>query len=164
MFNKRFLKRFLNIGLGVLGVLTALVAVSIVSGVPSDVSMAVDEHTTLEYEIYDGLASLEETIVYADVIAVVNLVSVSRGVEKHSRGEKNGEFYETGYSKTLEYTFEVEQYLKGEGKDQVVGIVFSEVAFYNTAAGALMGITPDEERKDYWDNRKAVVFLRDTPA
>ena len=143
--------------------LAALVAVSIVSGFTLDVRTAYNErniHSTDSVD-YEGLISLEEMIVDSDVIAVVSLESVSRGVEKQKRSDYSGQNSETGYTKTLEFTFEVEQYLKGAADDQIIGLVVSTAVLYNTAAGALLGKTPDKNRKTHWDDRKAVVFLHD---
>ena len=111
----------------------------------------------LGYSSYHGLISLEETILMSDVIAVVNLKAVDRGVEiwKLDLGD------EPAYYKTLEYTFQVEEYLKGEGGDQIVGIVFDLHYPFNTRLDANLGKDPDPDRKEHWDNRKAVVLLRD---
>ena len=105
--------------------------------------------------MYNGLISLEETILMSDVIAVVNLKAVDRGVDVWKFDD------DIVYSKTLEYTFEVDEYLKGSGDDQIVGIVFDKSQVYNTALDANLGKEPDPDRKEHWDNRKAVIFLRD---
>ena len=106
------------------------------------------------YLLYDGVWSLEEEIVWADVIALVNLDSVDRGVDVRKLGN------EVLYYKTLEFTFQVHEYLKGDGEDQAVGIVFGVDYPFNTRLDANLGKDVDPERKTYWDDRKAVVFLR----
>ena len=161
MFNKRVLL----IGLSSVVVVSAvLVTIAIVSGFAKDVS----EWGTIMFDYcYVPIIQLEDrlpnTILAAEIIAVVDIESVSRGVEKHK--EKHmfelGHAYRVGYSKTLEFTFEVEQYLKGAGEDRIVGLVFHHNKFYNTALGAAPGEEPDTNRKTYWDDRKAVVFLED---
>ena len=92
---------------------------------------------------------------WADVIAVVDLISVDRGVDVRKRGN------EVLYYKTLEFTFQVKEYLKGSGDDQVVGIVFGvDYPFDTRLDAANLGKDVDPERKIYWDDREAVVFLR----
>ena len=106
---------------------------------------------------YFGVASLEETILLSDIIAVVDLNSVDRGV-----GAWKQDDIEVVYSKTLEFTFEVEEYLKGRGESQVVGLVFDSTHLFSTRHCAnLVGIKPDPDRLEHWDDRKAVIFLRD---
>ena len=102
---------------------------------------------------YSGALSLEEEILYADVIAVVNLVSVDDGVDLRDEGE---------YHKTLEFTFQVKEYLKGSGGDQVVGMVFGLDCTFDTRLDAVnhYGMEVDPDRNTRWDDREAVVFLR----
>ena len=111
--------------------------------------------TSASSSTYFGVWSLPELIIRSDVIAVVDLSAVDRGVERWKRGN------EVVYTKTLEFTFDVEQYLKGAGKDQVVGIVFDFSQAFDTAAGVETAKDPLPDRKEHWDDRKAVVFLRD---
>ena len=150
---KRLHKRILFIGVPIV-----LFALSIFSGFASDVGTAITARVLPAgqvYSLYDGLISLEETILMSDVIAVVDLDRVDRGVGVWKFDT------EVGYSKTLEFTFQVKEYLKGSGGDRIVGVVFDWSQVFNTAAGANLGIEPDPDRKGHWDNRTAVVFLRD---
>ena len=153
MLNKRLYKRILLLGAPVV-----LLVVSIVSGFVGDVGTAVVYRALPAGQVsslYDGLISLEETVLMSDVIAVVNLKAVDRGVGIWKFDE------DIGYSKTLEFTFQVDEYLKGSGGDQIVGVVFEWSQVFNTAAGANLGKEPDPDRVEHWDNRKAVIFLRD---
>ena len=154
MFGKiRLGRRPLLIGLPV--ALILLLGLSIVSGFATDVEQGLQGATLDHARFDDGLVSLEEMVLLADVIAVVELEGVSRGVVRWKRGG-----VDLGYGKTLEYQFGVEQYLKGAGGDEVTGIVVSREFPYKTAAGAaLMGEDPDKNRKTNWDDRRAVVFL-----
>ena len=153
MLDKRLYKRILLLGAPVV-----LLVVSIVSGFVGDVGTAVVSRALPAGQfssLYDGLISLEETVLMSDVIAVVNLKAVDRGVGVWKFDE------DIGYAKTLEFTFQVDEYLKGSGDDQIVGVVFDWSQVFNTAAGANLGKDPDPDRKEHWDNRKAVIFLRD---
>ncbi len=153
MLDKRLYKRILLLGAPVV-----LLAVSIVSGFVGDVGTAVVSRAMPAGQfssLYDGLISLEETVLMSDVVAVVNLKAVDRGVGVWKFDE------DIVYSKTLEFTFQVDEYLKGSGDDQIVGVVFERSQVFNTALGANLGKDPDPDRKEHWDNRKAVIFLRD---
>ena len=146
----------------VIVLLAGLVALSVVSGFTEDLQTAYKHRNVWELgggATYYGISSVEEMIVKADVIAVANLESVSRGVEKARHIYGSGPHY--GYTKTLEYTFEVDQYLKGQDKERVVGVVTSLDPLYRTAPGAMFGKDPDKKRRTDWDNRRAVIFLVD---
>ena len=182
MFNKQLYKRILTIGVSVV-----LLALSVFGGVACDAGVtetetapisatATDAVTVATTETvtdtasqaiqsgaftsassitYNGVWSLEEEILWADVIAVVDLISVDRRVDVRKFAN------EILYYKTLEFTFQVEQYLKGSGEDQVVGIVFGvDYPFDTRLDAANLGKDVDPERKIYWDDREAVVFLR----
>ena len=164
-----FNKRVLLIGLpSVLAVVAALVVSAIVSGFAKDVSTMFEGKPLGGYCVpVPRLWPLEDRLpnmfLDADIIAVVDIESVSRGIEKNRRGYPDmGYPYDYGYSKTLEFTFEVEQYLKGAGEDRMVGLVFMSDQFYNTALGAVLAQeVPDRNRLTHWDDRKAVVLLED---
>ena len=102
-----------------------------------------------------GLPSLEEKILRADIVAIVTLRSVDRGLDVWKALTR------IRYAKTLEFTFDVEQYLKGEDADQIVGVVFDWADEYESPIDASLAKDPAPDRKTHWDDRKAVVFLRD---
>ena len=139
-------------------VLVAVVyAIAVASGFADDISRAKSVRNTLDLDRFfwlRELPSMEEMIMRSDFIAVVNLESVSRGVERFTFGCHDG------YSMTLDYTFEVEQYLKGAGEDRVVATVMGAGGQYRTPVGALLSERPDKHRRTTWDDRKAIVFLK----
>ncbi len=102
---------------------------------------------------YRGSTSLEERIFASPVIARVRLDSVSSTVE-------SGNTYQgTKYIALLEFSFSVQEYLKGSGADDIVAVW----------AGPLFDTQEDAEdalpaiaaaRDAQWDNREAIVFLR----
>ena len=174
MFDKRLYKLALFIGVSV-----ALLALSMLGGVAcdagtepptetvtvtepvtaTDIETASGEIRSAEPLDDTGVSTLEEMIVIADVIAVVNLNSVKRGLDIWKPVALPDA--DILYSKTLEFTFDVEQYLKGKGEEQVVGIVLDFFQSFDTAAEAELAKDPDPDRNTNWDDRKAVVFLRD---
>ncbi len=135
-----------------------LFAVSFLTGFLFDVGKAATQRVSISvpgYMFYDGVVSLDETIVSSDVIALVTLKSVDRGVDIWKRLD------DVTYSKTLEFNFQVIEYLKGDGGDEVTGLVFDSDSQYNTALGARLGQDVDPSRNTHWDKREAVVFLRE---
>ena len=62
----------------------------------------------------------------------------------------------------MEFTFDVQEFLKGAGGSELVGIVYSVDVFYETRLIAqLMGLDLRTERDTQWDEREAIVFLSD---
>ena len=135
-----------------------LFTIAFLTGFLADASRAVSTGWGTAYPSsinYRGVVSLDETIVRADVIARVKLKSVDRGVGLWKRLD------EVTYSKTLEYNFQVIEYLKGDGDDEITGLVFDSNSKYNTALGAQLGWDIDPARTTRWDKREAVIFLSD---
>ena len=145
-------------------VIAALVTLAVVSGFVEDLQQAYRLRNVWQVgsagPYQDGISTTAEMVVRADVVAVANLVSVNRGVGKvrHSYGP-GVPYY--GYTKILEFTFEVEEYLKGQGKERIVAVVTSLDPLYRTTLGAQFGKPPDKNRRTDWDDRRAVVFLED---
>ena len=139
-------------------VLVAVVyVIAVASGFADDFNKASSRRNALDLDrdYYERkLLSTEEMIMRSDLVAVVNLESVSRGVERF----RDTCHYE-GYTMTLDYTFEVEEYLKGAGEDRIVATVIDPV-LYRTPVGALLSERPDQHRRTNWDDRKAIVFLK----
>ena len=101
-----------------------------------------------------GLASIEEEIVQADVIARVSLDAVATEVVSVTEED-------TGYAPALLFTFDVHEYMKGTGDDEVVGVSPTAEAF-DTADEARSHLSRySSERDSRWDGREAIVFLRD---
>ena len=172
MVNRRV--RILGASLICSVVLVAVVyGIAVASGFADDISSASQIRYTTDlswhYYLYE-LPSMEEMIMRSDFIAVVNLESVSRGVERFTfplrigyTGLGTGTLScQERYSMTLDYTFEVEEYLKGAGEDRIVATVIGgggAVGYARTPVGALLFERPDKHRKTTWDDRKAIVFL-----
>ena len=67
----------------------------------------------------------------------------------------------TGYAPALLFTFDVHEYMKGTGGDEVVGVSPTAEAF-DTADEARSHLSRySSERDSRWDGREAIVFLRD---
>ena len=147
-------RRFLYLFLGV----AALLALAVV-GLVFYVGFAIEERLLTGGlgggDEYLGPATLEERIAGADVIARVRLSSVS-GVAEPSTGE-------TGYYATLEYRFNVLEYLKGSGGGELVAVGSYSGREYRASGGA-SGLAQDllNRRDTRWDDREAIIFLRDS--
>ena len=105
-----------------------------------------------------GLASLEENIVWADVIARVQLSSVESAVEQRVSGASY-------YAPALVFTFDVLEYLKGTGGTQVKAVAYAfDKMFSLTTEEAARPFLPDllADRDTRWDRREAVVFMAKT--
>ena len=116
---------------------------------------------------YEGPVSLEERVLEADVIARVKLRSVSQDVEEitYSGTEENGEWVEGKvYANSMEFGFDVLEYLRGGGHDKLTAIVTDETVPYNTELGArAFGGDLLEVRDTAWDDREAILFLSKPP-
>ena len=147
-------RRFLYLFLGV----AALLALAVV-GLVFYVGFAIEERLLTGGlgggNLYYGQRTLEERIAGADVIARVRLLSVS-GVAERSAGE-------TGYYAALEHRFNVLEYLKGSGGGELVAVGSYSGREYRTSGGA-SGLAQDllNRRDTRWDDREAIVFLRDS--
>ena len=104
-----------------------------------------------------GTVSLEEQILEADAIARVKFSSVKQVVEFVHMEPRPGV-----YVGALEFTFEVLEYLKGSGGTEVRAVVYDGDERYLTRGEAEAS---DEdflaERETRWDDREAIVFLRE---
>ena len=110
-------------------------------------------------------ASLEESIVGADVIARAQFSAATRA----SLGivAKAGDWIDSDvsyYIPAMEYRFEVLEYLKGSGPMQIVAVVDEDQGEkFSTAQGArLLGTDLLAERDTTWDSREALLFLTDS--
>ena len=103
---------------------------------------------------YFGVASLEETIAKADVIARVELRSVTTVAE-----QKAGE---TDYIAALNYRFRVLEYLRGSGGNELVAVVTDSGETFSWRASAIRRAQALKDRRDtQWDSREAIIFLED---
>ena len=105
-----------------------------------------------------GPISSEKKIVWSHLVARVRLRSVIGAVEygpAAAGSERNM------HNATLELSFQVLEYLKGSGASEIVAVVKDEIG-YDTEAEA-RALLPDitASRDTRWDDREAIVFLRD---
>ena len=104
---------------------------------------------------YDGPTSLEERIFASPVIARVRLDSATSTVEL-------GTTYQgTKYIALLEFSFSVQEYLKGRGADDIVA-VWAAAPFFDTqqeAEDALPAIAAARDAQ--WDAHESIVFLQE---
>ena len=112
--------------------------------------------------LYSGSASLEERIATADVIAIARFDSVVANVERYEpKARSGGTSEEEEFVGTLQFTFNVSRYLKGDGtpptqlKAVVRSLVYSETREEAQANADRMLA----ERDTQWDDREAVIFL-----
>ena len=110
-----------------------------------------------------GPWSIEERIVFADVIARVKLSAVKQIVETFHHLDEHDEFEGSSYVVALEFTFDVLEYLKGSGSSELKAIADQSGVHYETALGAsTMGTELIPLRDQRWDDREAIVFLFNT--
>ena len=104
---------------------------------------------------YLGPTSLEERIFESLVIARVRLDSATSTVESATIYDGS-----TKYIALLEFSFSVEEYLKGSGADDIVAVWESSPIFdtRQEAEAALPAIAAARDTR--WDDREAIVFLK----
>ena len=101
---------------------------------------------------YHGLVSIEEQILWDDVVARVRLISVDGAVVVEPGGTYRG---------ALEFRFRVLEYIKGNGGAEVVAVTIDE-GRYDTASAARAAVPGMVATRDtLWDGREAIVFLLD---
>ena len=103
---------------------------------------------------YYGVAPVEETIAWADVIARVQLVSVTAVAE-----QKTGE---TDYVAALDYRFRVLEYLRGSGGSELVAVAYDSGETFSGSGSAVTRAQALKDRRDtQWDSMEAIIFLED---
>ena len=103
---------------------------------------------------YYGVASLEEMIAWADVIARVELRSVTAVAEQ--------EVGQTNYVAALDYRFRVLEYLRGNGGNELVAVVDDVGETFSSSGSAVTRAKALKDRRDtQWDSREAIIFLVD---
>ena len=103
--------------------------------------------------LYDGVQSLESSILESDVIARVSYLSKRASTVRRPVPAN----YSFAWTAQLEFRFTVHEYLKGTGPAEIGAIAYME---YDTqaqaqAAAARIGDAHDSR----WDSREAIVFL-----
>ena len=113
--------------------------------------------------MYEPPLSLEERILGADVIARVRLHKVSAGTEVFDPRSIGDGRTETFYVGSLEYEFDVLEYLKGSGGDRLVAVVSGYDDPWGKPKSQKQAVPEGEAflalRDTRWDDREAIVFL-----
>ena len=115
--------------------------------------------------IYHGQSSLRERIARADVIARVTLQSVTSSTEQFDTRDalqRPGGGVNDGYVRSVEFTFDVHEYLKGAGGTTLVAVVFGGQSYPTTSEAEAKGPDLLAERDTQWDDRESIVFLEST--
>ena len=106
-----------------------------------------------DFGSYGGLRSLEDNILYADVIARVALLSTATSTAPITIGTRQ----RTIWLSLLEFKFTVNEYLKGSGGNAISGFVYMS---YGTEAEARAAAeVMADAHDDRWDDREGIVFL-----
>ena len=101
---------------------------------------------------YYGVAPVEETIAWADVIARVELLSVTAVAEQQTG--------QTDYVAALDYRFRVLEYLRGSGGSELVAVAWDGLETFANSGNAVTRATALKDRRDtQWDSREAILFL-----
>ena len=144
--------------------LLVVIGVMIFSGFAGDIARALFYRLPSEglgaAPYYPGPVSLEERILEADVIARVKLLSVSQGIEALTyTGAEDNDWVDATYVASMEFHFEVIEYLKGNGGVEFVGIVYGNEPYESRIGALAFGENLAETRDTFWDDREAIVFL-----
>ena len=118
----------------------------------------------------DGVIPLEEMIAWSHVIVRGRFASATpvgvRSTNSLAPGKPPNQQFD-GYLGSLEVTFDVIEYLKGSGGTQVSGIAYgnpvSEMTAATLAEAAVKAQRLLAGRDNRWDDREAIVFLRQAP-
>ena len=103
-----------------------------------------------------GSSYLEERINLADVVAVVEFEDVRPAVAHFRRTEG------TVYRPAVEYSFDVVEYLKGTGEDELVAIVYNYGDYESEEqAKEVAKELPDRIHDERWDDHQAIVFVEE---
>ena len=103
-----------------------------------------------------GPSYLKERINLADVVAIVEFEDVRPAV---AHIEKTGD---TAYRPAIEYFFDVIEYLKGTGEDELAAIVY-DIHDYDSEEQAMevAVLIPDQIHDERWGDHQAIVFVEE---
>ena len=113
-----------------------------------------------------GETSLQERIAGADLVVRASIESVRQVIDSYRVQNANtGQYKPLKYSKGLEYTLTVHEYLKGSGSTELKALAVEGWYRYPTSAEA-QASGPDtlSTRDTQWENREGIFFLREFPA
>ena len=103
---------------------------------------------------YYGVAPVEESIAKADVIARVELLSVTAVAEQMTG--------DTDYVAALDYRFRVLEYLRGSGGSELVAVANDSGETFSGSRSAVTRAQALKDRRDtQWDSMEAILFLED---
>ena len=111
-------------------------------------------------EFRTGETTLKERIAKAEVIARVSLNSVSKSTEQFDTpldGMEGAE--QDGYVSSVDFVFDVHEYLKGTGSTNLTAIVFEYHPYPTVLEAKAKGRDLQAVRDTQWDDREAIIFL-----
>ena len=116
--------------------------------------------TSYSRRLYEGVTSIEETILSSDTIARVELLSMTAATDPYRYPDPSGQDpRSSGWVANLEFRFRVLEYLKGSGPNEIVAIV-SDGGYHGTEAEARAVLPAMSASHDTrWDDREAIVFM-----
>ncbi len=108
---------------------------------------------------YFGLISMEELVLGATAVARVQFSSAEDGIEVVRWTYPSGNHVDQ-YARAVIVTFNVQEYLKGSGSQQIKVVLFDVDRLQNTRA-EVEALNEDllSFRDTQWDTREAIVFL-----
>ena len=151
--------------LKLVGLGAALVLLSLgCGGADSEVEIAQGNSGSLRWGgvtdgvFYVGRVTMEELLAYAEAVVRVEYKSARQTVEEIRQGFSQPRTY---YSNALEITFEVLEYLRGSGGDEIKAVLFDRDGWrYTRAEVEALNENLLPLRTTQWDDREAIVFLR----
>ena len=109
---------------------------------------------------YTGESSMEEVIAYAEAVARVRFRSARQTIEEIRFDFRNSDRYLTYYANSIEITFEVLEYLRGSGGDEIKAVLFDHDGLRETRAEVeALNENLLSLRTTQWDEREAIVLL-----
>ena len=148
-----------------LRIVVLMVLSSLVFGCTGPTTVSQEPIVDTEEARPTGETSLEERIALSDVVARVSLQSTASGVTTAYLDEEAPE--DATYVGHLDFTFRVLEYLQGSGGSEITAVVLVAP----NPAGPVIDTRREMEdalpglvavRDTQWDDREAVVFLRDS--
>ena len=110
---------------------------------------------------YTGEYSMEEVLAHADAVARVRYRSARQTIEEIRLGVRDADWYHTFYANSIEITFEVLEYLRGSGGDEIKAVLYDRDGWQETRAEVeALNENLLPLRTTQWDDREAIVFLR----
>ena len=115
---------------------------------------SVDVHPPTDAEVV-GTTSLEELIIWSEAIVKADLLSIETATEQMP--------HKTGHVGALEFKFEVLEYIKGTGSNELVAVATSQESFATQDEARQEAQRMKDTRDRQYDDREAIVFLAARP-